>query len=134
MDRKIPIACVATGEFGIGVAIDIEGNCRFYDFYRLRKLAKISAKASAKQHGGSFRLLPKPVFAATADAFLGLVQSEEVETVTMPEPPVFVQPDPKNPVPVPEPKPYVARAEKEIVIKNKYSDDRSKLASLTQII
>jgi len=75
MGRKIPIASVTTGEFGIGVAIDIEGNCRFYDFYRLRKLAKISAQANVKlqQPGGSFRLLPKPVIASTPDAFLGLV-------------------------------------------------------------
>jgi hypothetical protein len=42
-------------------------------------------------------MLPKPVFASTADAFLGLVQSDETEGVTMPEPPVFVQLDLKNP-------------------------------------
>jgi len=26
---------VTTADFGIGVAIDIEGNCRFYDLFRL---------------------------------------------------------------------------------------------------
>lgn len=53
-DTKIPIASVSVGDFGIGVAVDIEGNCRFYDFYRLRKLCKISAKANValKQPGG----------------------------------------------------------------------------------
>jgi hypothetical protein len=28
------------------MAVDIEGNCRFYDLIRLKKLAKISAKAN----------------------------------------------------------------------------------------
>ncbi len=37
---------VLAADFGIGIAIDIEGNCRFYDLIRLRKLAKISAKAN----------------------------------------------------------------------------------------
>ena len=92
MDHKIPIVSVTTADFGIGCAIDIEGNCRFYDFYRLRKLAKISAKAntSLNQPGGAFRLLPAPVVCATPEAFLGMVQSDETEPITMPDPPVFV--------------------------------------------
>ena len=42
-DRRIPVARVLTSEFGIGAAVDIEGNCRFYDLVRLRKIAKISS-------------------------------------------------------------------------------------------
>ncbi len=34
MDQQVPLAAVATGEFG--VAVDVEGNCLFYDFHRLR--------------------------------------------------------------------------------------------------
>ena len=30
-----------TADFGIGIAVDLEGNCRFYDLIRLKKLAKI---------------------------------------------------------------------------------------------
>lgn len=76
MDRYIPIAAVCTGDYGVGVAIDIEGNCRFYDFFRLRKLAKISAKATINHStavNSKFRLLPKPVICSTPEAFLGLV-------------------------------------------------------------
>jgi WD40 repeat protein len=42
-DRRIPVAKVITSEFGIGAAVDIEGNCRFYDLVRFRKIAKISS-------------------------------------------------------------------------------------------
>jgi len=44
-DRKIPIARVTTSsDYGIGMTVDIEGNCRFYDLIRFRKMAKISAQ------------------------------------------------------------------------------------------
>lgn len=43
MDRKVPVARVAaSNEFGIGMAIDIEGNCRFYDLIRFKKMAKVA--------------------------------------------------------------------------------------------
>jgi len=43
MDRKVPVARVAaSNEFGIGMAIDIEGNCRFYDLLRFKKFAKVT--------------------------------------------------------------------------------------------
>jgi WD40 repeat protein len=41
--RKIPIAKVDTcRDFGIGMAVDIEGNCRFYDLIRFKKMAKLN--------------------------------------------------------------------------------------------
>ena len=44
-DRRIPIARVTTSsDYGIGMAVDIEGNCRFYDLIRFRKMAKISSQ------------------------------------------------------------------------------------------
>ena len=42
-DRKIPVARIIVSDFGIGAAVDIEGNCRFYDMIRLRKLCKVSS-------------------------------------------------------------------------------------------
>ena len=45
-DRKIPIAKIVTSDYGISTVLDIEGNCRFYDMIRLRKLCKISGKTS----------------------------------------------------------------------------------------
>ena len=44
-DRKVPIAKVTTSsEYGIGMAVDIEGHCRFYDLIRFRKMAKLSSQ------------------------------------------------------------------------------------------
>mgnify|MGYP001048624945 CR=1 FL=1 len=42
-NRRIPIAKVDTcRDFGIGMAVDIEGNCRFYDLIRFKKMAKLN--------------------------------------------------------------------------------------------
>jgi hypothetical protein len=39
----VPVVKVETSnDMAIGMAIDIEGNCRFYDLIRFRKMAKIS--------------------------------------------------------------------------------------------
>lgn len=83
MDRKIPVAQVVTSDFGIGAALDIEGNCRFYDLIRLRKICKISATphslSGKKEEGASWRLLPKPTLITTPDSFLGVIQSDKIE-------------------------------------------------------
>lgn len=51
MDRKIPVVNVACNqEFGIGMAVDVEGNCRFYDLIRFKKMAKVAC-ATAKEKG-----------------------------------------------------------------------------------
>jgi hypothetical protein len=43
-DRRIPIAkAFASSDYGIGAVVDIEGNCRFYDLIRFRKMAKVSS-------------------------------------------------------------------------------------------
>jgi len=55
------VATVNSSSFGIGCAIDIEGNCRFYDLLRFKKMAKISAGVSKGDNGhfatSKFRLL-----------------------------------------------------------------------------
>jgi hypothetical protein len=47
-------------EFGIGMAIDVEGNCRFYDMLRFKKMAKLNV-SQVRMEGNSgstkFRLL-----------------------------------------------------------------------------
>lgn len=65
---------VLASDFGIGIAVDIEGNCRFYDLIRLKKLAKISAKAAPGLNwpGGHWRMLPTPVMCTTNEAFFGI--------------------------------------------------------------
>lgn len=56
-DRKIPVINVQCNqEFGIGMAIDIEGNCRFYDLIRYKKMAKVTTHAKDKS-GGRFQLM-----------------------------------------------------------------------------
>ena len=37
------MAKVATSDYGIAMAVDIEGNARFYDLVRLKKIAKLSS-------------------------------------------------------------------------------------------
>lgn len=47
MDRKVPIAKVETSnDLAIGMALDIEGHCRFYDLIRFKKMAKISSSGA----------------------------------------------------------------------------------------
>lgn len=82
------MSCLAS-DFGIGIAVDLEGNCRFYDLIRLKKLAKISARAAQglSHPGGQWRMLPSPVMCTTGEAFFGITQSEQVEEIDVPEPP-----------------------------------------------
>ncbi len=94
-DQKIPIVKVMASDFGMGVAVDIEGNCRFYDLVRLRKLAKINAKTN--MNGGFWRMLPQPVMCTTSESFFGVTCSDEQEAVKVPEPPQPPPVDPKNP-------------------------------------
>lgn len=72
-DRKIPIAKIVMSDYGIGTVLDIEGNCRFYDMIRLRKLCKISCKASGGQKNHTWRLIPEPCMVAVPDAMLAVI-------------------------------------------------------------
>lgn len=122
-------------DFGIGIAVDLEGNCRFYDLIRLKKLAKISANANVGHNlqGGQWRLLPQPVLCTTSDAFFGLTQTDQVEGIEVPEPPQPPPQDPKNPKPVETPEPYVLSSQKDIVVNGKNSNNVETLKSLEQI-
>ncbi len=56
-DRRIPVAKVLTSAyFGVGVAVDIEGNARFYDLFRFRKITKFSSY-NQREVGGDTRFL-----------------------------------------------------------------------------
>ena len=73
MDRKIPLARIETStDFAIGMAIDIEGNCRFYDLNRFKKMAKVSSKEMKELKLGSakFNVLLNQSLAMSADCFL----------------------------------------------------------------
>ena len=78
-DRKIPVAKIVTSDYGIAAVVDIEGNCRWYDMIRLRKICKIS-------HGKkAWRFIPDPAIIANSEAFLGIFQTDEVGSIFSPE-------------------------------------------------
>lgn len=81
-DRKIPVAYVSvTSEFGIALAIDVEGNCRFYDLHRFKKMAKVNSanvRIDNESHHlipTKFRLLQSSCLQMTNDSMVGVIQS-----------------------------------------------------------
>jgi uncharacterized 2Fe-2S/4Fe-4S cluster protein (DUF4445 family) len=71
---------VLASDYGIGVAVDIEGNCRFYDLLRFKKIAKLSSSnqrdADARFNNKcKWRLLPNVTMEVAADAFLAITQT-----------------------------------------------------------
>ena len=74
------MAKVFTSAYGIGVAVDIEGNCRFYDLIRLKKIAKISSINSSdydprfvtESQRCKWRLIPNVAMSVAGDAFLAV--------------------------------------------------------------
>lgn len=63
------------------MAVDIEGNCRFYDLIRFRKMAKVnvsSLKIGDQPLGTSkFQLLTSNIV-MTNDSLLGVIQSNHI--------------------------------------------------------
>lgn len=76
-DRKIPVVKIVTSDYGIATVLDIEGNCRLYDMIRLRKLCKISCRATgqqgSRQQATSWRMLPYTTLVSVQDALLGII-------------------------------------------------------------
>lgn len=74
MDRKVPVVKVETSnDMAIGMAIDIEGNCRFYDLIRFRKMAKINpvmVRLDEPKLPSKFSVMLNQNLAMTSDAFL----------------------------------------------------------------
>ena len=69
----------ASNDFPIGMVVDIEGNCRFYDLIRFKKLAKI--KCAIPRVDGDvhkFKLMPHPMLMMTSDCFLGVVNEAKI--------------------------------------------------------
>ena len=84
MDRRIPVAhCSISNEFGLGMAIDVEGNCRFYDLLRFKKMAKINASGvRIEGENGTqtnFRLLENVCITMTNDSMLGIIQGQKIQ-------------------------------------------------------
>lgn len=117
-DRKIPVARIIVSDFGIGAAVDIEGNCRFYDLVRLRKMCKVSSlnqresESRFVQNKCKWRLLPSVTYEVTGESFLGVTQTLDV--------------------PVVEGNQHTV-SERDIFVDKKYSDVREHLKSLNQI-
>ena len=115
-DRRIPVAKVIASDYGIGAAVDIEGNCRFYDLIRLRKIAKISSlnqrESEAKFMANTCRwkLLPLVTFEVTGESFLAVTQMPDLPSAS-----------------------EEVQCEKGLLVDKKYSDVRENLKSLLQI-
>lgn len=64
------------------MAVDIEGNCRFYDLLRFRKMAKISSQPArmddVKMGPASFRLLLNSCMGLSQEAFVSIVHSNDI--------------------------------------------------------
>ena len=79
-DRRIPVANVSVSdEFGMAIAIDIEGNCRFYDLHRFKKMAKVNAANIRIDDdlnsvgNAKFRMLDNVCLEMTNDSFIGII-------------------------------------------------------------
>ena len=63
--------------YGIGMAVDIESNCRYYDMHRFVKFAKINAtKAKIAEEwvqSAKFKLLNSPCLEMLNDSFIGVI-------------------------------------------------------------
>ena len=105
-----------SSEYGIAAAVDIEGNCRFYDMVRQRKIAKVSSlnqresEARFVENKCKWRLLPNVTYEVTSESFLAVTQTPDV-------------PHPDGSV----------LCEKDTFIPKKFTDVKENLKSLGQI-
>ena len=117
MDKRIPIASVATSPFGLGVAVDALSNARFYDLYRFRKMCKVSSnvrreevstasaqgKAAFSGREHQFRLLPSPCLEMGEEQMVVVVSSGAANALKSEEgdepPPPAEGEEPAKPVP-----------------------------------
>ena len=72
------MAKILSCDYGIAAVVDIEGNCRFYDLIRLRKMAKVSSlnqrdsDARFSLNKCKWRMVPNVVLETTTDVFLAV--------------------------------------------------------------
>ena len=110
------------------MAVDIEGNCRFYDLVRLKKIGKVLASTSRdadarfNQHKFKWRLLPSVCMEVGADAFLAVTQ-----TLESPLPDDIKQ----SPEEYKESPKYLI--ESKILVEKEYSDVKEKLKGIRKI-
>ena len=132
------------------MAIDIEGNTRFYDLLRFKKMAKISSGQVKLGEGVSgptkFRLMSNVCIEMTQDAFFAVIQGNKIfvnenmksnETPGIPETSIPVAKGGKNAAPVEDAEPEVRLAdtfESEILEDKKFSDSADRFKSLSDIV
>lgn len=152
-DRKIPVSRIETSsDYAIGMVIDIEGNCRFYDLIRFKKMAKLKSnpQMDAKDGPSKFRMIQNSCLQMSQDAFLGVIQSstiyrdyENVRTISVLSGDAPADPkakagkgtaspvDDAEEVP-PEPVPHFS--ESMVLIDKKYSDEKDKITNIDDIL
>ena len=124
-DRKIPIGKIVTSDYGIGAVIDIEGNTRFYDLIRLRKMCKISAKTKSVKGQPTWRMFPEPVVCTNSEALLGVIQgTTKIEIMRE-----TIEATASNATPEMNP-PVESMSESDLLQPGKFSDVKENLRSL----
>lgn len=78
-----------TCPFGVAISVDIEGNCRLYDLYRLKKISKLSSNNLKDGSDIRFivnlckwRLMPDILMDCSLDAFIGISQTPEAPAMS----------------------------------------------------
>jgi len=144
-DRKIPIGKIVTSDYGIGAVVDIEGNCRFYDLIRLRKMSKISCKTGSVKGDPTWRMFPDPAICSNSEALLGVIQGSNSGSIVFEkskpdEPEAAAKPskDAKGAMVTPDiditdPRDIDYLTEKDLLVPRRYSDNKESLRTLDQI-
>lgn len=132
-----------TSDYGIGAAVDIEGNCRFYDLIRLRKMCKISSKTSTVKGESSWRMFPDPTICTNSEALMGVIQGTEYGEVSFDkqkptEEELAVAAKANKGAAAPDldeadPIDLQYQAEKDLLVARKYSDVKANFRTLNQI-
>ena len=136
-------------EFGIAMAVDIEGHCRFYDVLRFKKMAKMSSGQArgmddAKEGPYKFRLMSNVCLEMAQDAFLGVTQTsthyreeksaEEAVPVPAEAPPAKGAKGAAPVEEVEEVEPVPDTWESEVLQDKMYADAPEKLKSLVDVV
>lgn len=127
------------------MAVDIEGNCRFYDLVRFKKIAKLPAtnvKGQDSQSVLQYRVLMDNCVSMMQDSFFAVVQDQKIfrnETSsqtekTSPTP----TPDPKSKTPATQEDPVEQltedyTSEGALLKEGTFSGDKKNLKSVDQI-
>ena len=149
-------------QYGIGLAVDIENKCRFYDLIRFKKMAKVSASGNTKSRAdiqfsgnSSFCLFVPDCMFLNNEYLVSVTQTptigwDETHKLFLERTTSAMQSldgdtgkkkggkkekvEEVEEVPEVPPEEIPHFSEKDILVKGKYSDDKDSLKSLREIV